>query len=196
MAFGKSGRECSLNCSKIASRHGQANIHAIGMQGFEPTETSPGIEDPIVFQEAHQKILVIACQGDHRGWPCATRQPFDHAHGAETAIHVVTQKDCHGMVERPKFHIGLDALGHLLEQFVTTMDIAHAVHPSPIRDTTRNRNRGRCFPKHLEKRTRPPHGFGGPQPFRQVGIFGIKLKSQSLFFNFFRRIPRSQKSLS
>ena len=45
MAFGETGRECRLNCSKIASSHGQADIHPIGMQGFEPTQASPDFED-------------------------------------------------------------------------------------------------------------------------------------------------------
>ena len=146
MAFGETGRECRLNCSEIASSHGRADIHPIGMQGFEPTQASPGFEDPFVFQEGHQKVLVIACQGDHGGWPFATCKSFDHAHGAKTAIHIIAQENRHGMVERPSFHIGLDALGHLAEQIVTTMNIAHAVHPRPIRDTTRGRNRGRRFP--------------------------------------------------
>ena len=150
MAFGKAGRERRLNCSEIASSHGRADIHAIGMQGLEPAEASPGFEDPFILQESHQKVLVIACQGDHGGWPFATRKSFDHAHGAKTAIHVIAEENRHGMVERPSFHIGLDALGHLPEQVVTTMNIAHAVHPSPVWDTTRNRNRGRRFPKRLE----------------------------------------------
>ena len=74
MAFGENGRECSLNCSKIASSHGQADIHPIGMQSFEPAQASPGFEDPFVFQEGHQKVLVIACQGNNGGWPFATLQ--------------------------------------------------------------------------------------------------------------------------
>ena len=107
------GRECRLNCSKIASSHGPADIHPVGMQGFEAPEASPGFEDPFVFQEGHQKVLVIACQRDHGGWPFATRKSFDHAHRAKTAIHVIAQENRHGMIERPSFHIGLDALGHL-----------------------------------------------------------------------------------
>ena len=105
---------------------------------------------------------MIACQGDHGGWPFATCKSFDHAHGAKTAIDVIAQENRHGMVERSSFHIGLDALGHLPEQVVTTVNIAHAVHPSSIRDTTRSRDRGRRFPKCLEERIRPSHGFGGP----------------------------------
>ena len=58
---------------------------------------------------------MIACQGDHGGWPFATRKSFEHAHGAKTAIHVIAQENRHDMVERLTFHIGLDALGHLTE---------------------------------------------------------------------------------
>ena len=93
---------------------------------------------------------MIACQGDHGGWPFAACKSFDHAPGAMAAIHVIAQENRHDMVERPRFHIGLDALGQFPEQVVTTMNIANAVHPSPIRDTTRSRNRGRRFPKCLE----------------------------------------------
>jgi hypothetical protein len=162
MAFGEMGRECRLNCSEIASSHGQADIHPIGMQGFEPAQPSPGFEDRFVFQEGHQKVLVIACQGDDASRPFATRKLLDHAHGTKTPVDIVAQENRHGMVERPSLHIGPDALGHLPEQVVTSMNIAHAVYPSSIRDTTRSRNRGRRFPKRLQERTRPPHGFGGP----------------------------------
>ena len=93
---------------------------------------------------------------------------FDHAHGAKTAIHVIAQENRHDMVERLTFHIGLDALGHLTEQIVTTMNIAHAVHPRPIWDTTRGRNRGRRFPTRLDKRIYPPHEFRGPQLLGQA----------------------------
>src|SRR5262249_18801535 len=73
------------------------------------------------------------------------------------------EENRHGMVKRPSFHIGPDALGHLPQQVVTTMNIAHAVYPSSIRDATRSRrNRRRCFLKRIQERFRPPHGFGGP----------------------------------
>ena len=67
---------------------------------------------------------------------------LDHVHRATAAIDIIAQENRHRLIERPSFHIGLDALGHLLEQVVTAMNIAHAVDPSPIRDTTRNRKRG------------------------------------------------------
>ena len=60
----------------------------------------------------------------------------------KTAIHVVAQENRHDLVERPSFHIGLDALGHFVEQIVATVNIAHAIDPRPIRDATRGRNRG------------------------------------------------------
>ena len=62
---GKTRRECCLNCSKIASSHSQADIHPVGMESFKSTQASPSFEDPFVFKEGHQKILVIACQRDH-----------------------------------------------------------------------------------------------------------------------------------
>ena len=155
MAFGKTGRECRLNRSEIASSHGQADIHPIGMQGFEPAQVAPGCEDRCVFQEGHQKVLVIACQGNDGSWPFATCKSFDHALGAKTAVDIVAEENRHGMVERGSFHIGTDALGHFPEQVVTTMDIAHAVYPGPIRDTTRDRNRGRRFPKRLQEWIQP-----------------------------------------
>ena len=94
---------------------------------------------------------MIASQGDHGGWPFATCKSFDHAHGARTAIHVIAEENRHGMVERSSFHIGIDALGHLPEQVVTAMNIANAIHPSPIRDTTRNRRSATAF-------SQPPSG--------------------------------------
>ena len=159
---GKRGRECRLNCSEIASGHGQADIHPVGMQGFEPAEAPPSFEDPFVFQECHQKILVIACQGDHRGWPFATCKSFDHAHGAKTAIHVVAQKNRHGIVERLSFHIGLDALGH----FAGASRHDHEYRPRntpeshPAHDAW-SQPRWR-FRKRLQERVCPPHEFGGP----------------------------------
>ena len=71
MVLGETRRECRLNCSEIASGHGRADIHPVGMQGFEPTQASPSFENPLVFEEGQQKVLVIACQGDHGGWPFA-----------------------------------------------------------------------------------------------------------------------------
>ena len=170
MAFGETGRECRLNCSKIASSHGQADIHPIGMQGFEPTQASPGFEDPFVFQEGHQKVLVIACQGNHGGWPFATRKSFDHAHGAKTAVDIVAQKNRHGMVERGSFHIGLDALGHLPQQVVTTMNIAHAVYPRPIRDTTRQSQPGAAFSQTPSGTDSPTAWIWWSSPFGPAGM--------------------------
>ena len=113
---------------------------------------------------------MIACQGNDGGRPFAARKSLDHAHGAKTAVDIIAQEYRHGMVERPSFHIGLDALGHLPEQVVTTVNIAHAVYPSPIRDTTRSRNRGRHFPKRLEERIHPPHGFAWSSPSWAVSL--------------------------
>ena len=98
MAFGEVGHERLLNCFEIPSGHGQAYIDPIGVQGFEPAEVSPGFEDPFIVQEGHQKVLMIARQGDHGGWPFATRKSFDHAHRARTAIYVVAQKNRHRIV--------------------------------------------------------------------------------------------------
>ena len=42
MTFGEAGHERRLNRFEIASSHRQADIHAVGMQGFEPAEASPG----------------------------------------------------------------------------------------------------------------------------------------------------------
>ena len=86
---------------------------------------------------------MIADQGGDGGWPFAACQSFDYVPGAMAAIHVVAQEDRHHMVKRPRFHIGLDALGQFPEQVVTTMNIANAIHPTPIRDTTGSLNRGR-----------------------------------------------------
>ena len=99
MVFGKLGRECRLNCSKIAPSHGQADIHPIGMEGFEPTQASPDCENPGVFQEGHQKVLVIACQGNDGGRPFAARKLLDDAPRAKTAVDIIAQKYRHGMIE-------------------------------------------------------------------------------------------------
>src|SRR5262249_23780028 len=57
----------------------------------------------------------------------------------------------------------LDTPSQFSKQIVTTMNIAYAIDPSSVRNATRNRDRGRRFPKRLEERTRPPHGFGSQQ---------------------------------
>ena len=128
------------------------------------------------------------------------RKSLDHVHRARAAVDIVAQKNRHGMFEGPSFHIVLDALGHILEQVVTTMNIAHAINPSPIRDTTRGRNRGR-FSKCLQQRVHPRHGFGGPHLFGNVGVqlivtrlLAATLKSQSLF-DLFRRHPSREQGL-
>ena len=94
---------------------------------------------------------------------------FDHAHGARTAIDVIAQENRHGMVERPSFHIGLDALGHLPEQVVTAMNIAHAVHPSPIRDTTRQSQPGAAFSQTPSGMDSPTARIWWSSPFQPGG---------------------------
>ena len=48
------------------------------------------------------------------------------------------------------------------------MNITYTVHPRPIWDTTRGRNRGRRFPTRLDKRIYPPDEFRGPQLLGQA----------------------------
>src|SRR5215472_17722687 len=81
-------------------------------------------------------------------------------HGAKTAIDIVAHKHCHGMLEGRSFDIGLDALGHLPQQVVTTVDIADTVDPHAIRDPTLARSWSRRFPEPLPERTHPRHEFG------------------------------------
>src|SRR5262249_35124661 len=109
MVFRKPSYKCRLHSSEIASSHDRANIHAIGMQGREPAQAPPDFEDLFVLEEGHQKVLVITCQRDHWGWPFATCKSFDHTHRAKTSIHVIAEKNRHGMVEGRSFHIGRDA---------------------------------------------------------------------------------------
>src|SRR5215472_16720849 len=80
-------------------------------------------------------------------------------HGAKTAIDIVAHKHCHGMLEGRSFDIGLDALGHLPQQVVTTVDIADTVDPHAIRDATLARSWSRRFPEPLPERTHPRHEF-------------------------------------
>src|SRR5262245_47539213 len=104
MVFRETGYKCRLNASEIASGYSQANIHVIGMQGLEAAQAPPDFEDLFIFEEGHQKVLMIACQRDHRGWPFATCKSFDNTHRAKTAIHVIAEKNRHGMIGRPRFH--------------------------------------------------------------------------------------------
>src|SRR5262249_48103822 len=136
MMIGKTGRECRSNCSKIALRYSRTELHPVRMEGLESPKASPGFEDPFVFQEGQQKVLVIPCQGNDGCRPLATRKLFDDAHGAKAAVDIVAQEHGHGMVEGWSFDIGLDALSHLPQQVIATMDISHAVHSNAIRNST------------------------------------------------------------
>src|SRR5215813_7421747 len=100
MVFGELSRKCRLNFTEIPYGYGVADIHPIGMQSFEPTETSPELKDCCIFQEGHQQVLVIACQCGDRGWPFAARKLLDHAPGAKTAVDIIAQENRHGMIER------------------------------------------------------------------------------------------------
>src|SRR5262245_5385386 len=134
------------------------------MQGLEATQVPPGFDDPGVFEERHQKVLVIACQGDNGGWPLATRKLLYDPHGAKTAVDIVAQKHGHGLLEGGKFEISFDVLGHLPQQVVTTVDVADTVDPHAIRDPTLNRSRSRrFFSEPLQERIHPRHEFG-PHP--------------------------------
>src|SRR5215204_1038737 len=149
MAFRETGCKCPLNPSEIPPGHSQADIHAVGMERLEAAQALPRSEDAFVFEEGHEKVLVIAGQRDDGGWPFATRKSFDHLHGAKTTVDVVAQENRRNLVERLTLHISFDSLGHLLEQVVTTMNVAHAIHPNPIRDSTRNRVQRRRLCKDL-----------------------------------------------
>jgi len=159
--FGEMGREFRLDFLKIAAGHSWADVHLVGMQGCEPALAAPEVEDPGVVEEGQQKVLVIACQGDDRRWPFVGCKLFEHAPRAGTAIDVIAQENRHGMVKRPSLDIRLDALSHVPEQVVTTMDVANAVNQSPIRHPTRSRNRRRSL-KGLKERIRPPREFSNP----------------------------------
>ena len=49
-----------LNSFEIASGQARARRNSVGMQGFEPTEAAPNFQNPLVFEEAQQKVLVMA----------------------------------------------------------------------------------------------------------------------------------------
>src|SRR5262245_13728807 len=160
MTFGETGRECRLNRSKIALGHSGTEIHPIGMESLEPTQAAPGFEDPSVFEEGHQKVLVITCQSDNGGRPVATRKLLNDAHRAKTAINIVAQKHRDSLIAGRRFDIGFDAFGHLTQQVVATVDVADAVHPHAIRDPTLTRSRSRRSPKPFQERIQPGHEFG------------------------------------
>jgi len=64
------------------------------------------------------------------------------------------------VVEGRRFGIGLNALGHLPQQVVAIVDVAHAVHPPAIRDPALTRSWSGRFPKPLQERIHPRHEFG------------------------------------
>jgi hypothetical protein len=72
------------------------------------------------------------------------------------------------MVEGPRFQIGRDALGHLSEQVVAAMNIAHAVNASAIRYSTDRRDRWRDLPE----RVPPPCEFGSAYFFGRAVHLG------------------------
>lgn len=152
MVVGESGGKCRLNRSKIASSPNQGDIHAIRMQCFEPPQAPPNCENLGVFQEGHQQVLVIPCQGRERGWPFAACKSFDDMLRAMTPVDIIAQEYRYSMIERPDLHIGTDVVGYFPEQVVTAMNIAYAVYPSPIRDTTHSRDSGGLrFPKRFQE---------------------------------------------
>ena len=55
MVLGETRRECRLNFFEIASSHGRADIHPVGMQGFEPAEAAPSFEDPSSSRNANKR---------------------------------------------------------------------------------------------------------------------------------------------
>src|SRR5713101_6774914 len=116
MLFRETGRECRLNVLKPATSHSWPDIDPIRMERFESTLASPECEKPCIVEKAQQKVLVVACQGHDGGRPFATCKPFEHALRIRTAINVIAQEDRHGMIERARFQIDLDALGQLPEQ--------------------------------------------------------------------------------
>jgi hypothetical protein len=67
------------------------------------------------------------------------------------------------VVEGPSFGIGLNALGHLPQQVVATVDVADEVNPPAIRDPTLTRSWSGRFPKPLRERIDPRQEFG-PHP--------------------------------
>ena len=127
MVLGETGRECRLDFFKTAANHGWRNIHLVGMQRRESALAAPEVKDAGLVKEGQQKLLVIACQSNDGRWPFAGCESFDHRFRIGTAIDVITQEDGQGMIERPSLHVGLNALGHLPEQIVTTVDIPDAV---------------------------------------------------------------------
>ena len=64
MMLGETRLECGLNFFEIASGQARAHINSVGVQGFKPTEAAPNFQNPLVFKESEQKVLVIACQRD------------------------------------------------------------------------------------------------------------------------------------
>src|SRR5262249_21623513 len=71
MVLGKTLRKLRLNFFEFTSDHARAYVDTVGVQGFEPAQVAPSLQDSFVIEECHQKFLVIACQGDHRRWPFA-----------------------------------------------------------------------------------------------------------------------------
>jgi len=167
MVFGETVSKCRLDVLKIAPRHGWPDIHPVGMERLQPALASPEVKEAGVFEKRGEKLLVITRQSNDGGRPVAARKSLDDTFRIRTAIDVIAQENRHRMLERPRFQIGRDALGHLPEQIVTTMNIADAVDDRPIWHAPRRRIRRRTA-RGLEEGIRPAREFDSPDVFERV----------------------------
>src|SRR6516164_9289134 len=97
---------------------------------------------------------MIARQGNNGRRPFAGCKPFNHPFRIRTSIDVVAQENRHGVLEGLLYQISRNALSHLAEQIVTTVNITDAINYSPVRYSTCGRDPPRSA-KRFGKRSCP-----------------------------------------
>ena len=96
--------------------HDRGNWNSVGVEGFEPTKSSPAGRDGWIAQKHLEQLLVIAFEPDVLGRKGIAFQPFEHPARIWTSVHVVAQRYGQAVSCRICLEISLDFLDHSIEQ--------------------------------------------------------------------------------
>src|SRR5262245_935704 len=124
-------RRCRIGI--VLADHQLADRHTVGMDGLEPAEVAPMLDNGWVVEEGLEQGLVVSLKRDETRRKGVAHESIEHAARIRPAIDVVANRHGQAIADR----IGLEVAGnqrdHAIEQVGSAMNVADDVDASLLR---------------------------------------------------------------
>src|SRR5262245_6842315 len=117
----------------VLADHQLADWHAIGMDGLEPAEVPPMLDNGRVVEEGLEQRLVVSLQRDGARRKGVAHEAIEHAARIRSAIDVVAKRNGQAIAGRVGLEIARYQCDHAIEQVGSAMNIADDVDASLTR---------------------------------------------------------------